>query len=341
MTRRQWSLVVLMILVNYLIFSQLFNRIVNTPPTVSGMTRTPEPTFTPTLALNAPLVIPPTLTPTPGIPTPTSTRVIFSDEQAKAATATVSAQATQQAREAQPAPGGGEPTAAPAAPTPENTGPSVTPSGSPVNLRTGPGLNYDRVGVLQVGQSLEIVGRNANSSWWQVATSNGLRWIAASVTTATNVDSSIPVVAAPPPPTSRPPTNTPPPPAPAQPPAPQQQYTIRNIFGQVNEAITQVRGDIRDGNNNPVNGVRVRVRSGAFCTVSYPSGPPGGYPAGGYDVLLDGRAKNGQWQVAVVNGPADPKDTSCNDGLAVLSEEVTVPTTPLEGVVFVEWRKNF
>jgi hypothetical protein len=131
------------------------------------------------------------------------------------------------------------------------------------------------------------------------------------------------------------------PPTPTLTPLPPHQYTIRNVFGQVNEAITQIRGDIQDPNGQPVNGVRVRVRSGSFCTVSYPSGPAGGYPHGVYDILLDNRAKDGQWQVAVVNGPADGTNTACDPGLGVLSEEVTVPTNTLEGVVFVEWRKNF
>jgi hypothetical protein len=130
-------------------------------------------------------------------------------------------------------------------------------------------------------------------------------------------------------------------PTPTLTPLPPHQYTIRNVFGQVNEAITQIRGDIQDPNGQPVNGVRVRVRSGSFCTVSYPSGPAGGYPHGVYDILLDNRAKDGQWQVAVVNGPADGTNTACDPGLGVLSEEVTVPTNTLEGVVFVEWRKNF
>ena len=118
------------------------------------------------------------------------------------------------------------------------------------------------------------------------------------------------------------------------------QYTIDNVFGQTNGAITQIRGFIQDTADNPVNGVRVRVRSGSFCTVSFPSGPPF-YPDGNYDILLDNRAKFGTWEVAVVDGPADPNNTTCNDSLTVLSEVTSVPTTEEEGVVFVEWRKNY
>jgi hypothetical protein len=79
----------------------------------------------------------------------------------------------------------------------ENQTPVVTASDN-VNMRSGPGTNYDVVGTLAAGQSLEIVGRNADSSWWQVSAPDGLCWIAGSVTTASNVDDSIPVAEAPP-----------------------------------------------------------------------------------------------------------------------------------------------
>jgi uncharacterized protein YraI len=200
-----------------------------------------------------------------------------------------------------------------------DTTPRVTAVEADVNLRTGPGLVYDTAGILPVGESLEIIGRSFDATWWLVSTPNGYFWVAAGVVRATNVERGVPVALAPPTPTPTPggsvsvpststatlpagptpipaPTSTPVPATPVPPtatPVPQFQYTIRNIFGQVNEAITQIRGDIRDRNNNPVSGVRVRVRSGSFCTVSYPSGPPGGYPNGNYDILLDNRAKDG------------------------------------------------
>lgn len=332
MTRRQWSLVLLMILINYLVFSQLFDRIVNREVSFASPTRTPEATFTPTATLDVPVIEFPTATPQGaenelGTPTPTSTLVVYSEEQARAATQTAQAQSNAQ----QP------PTATP---RPADTSPRVTANNSAVNLRSGPGTNYPRQGALQRGQSLPIIGRNADSSWWQVATANGTRWIAASVTSASNVSDNIPIGAAPPPP--QPPTATPVPAAPAPAPAaPQFQYTIKNIFGQTNEAITQIRGQIKDTGGNPVNGIRVRVRAGSFCTVSYPSGAPGGYPNGNYDILLDNRAKPGDWLVAIVNGPSNFEDTSCNGNLQVLSEEVSVPTNNIEGVVFVEWQKNY
>ncbi|RPJ55052.1 MAG: SH3 domain-containing protein, partial [Dehalococcoidia bacterium] len=54
--------------------------------------------------------------------------------------------------------------------------------------------NYDVVGTLPPGQNFEIVGRNADSSWWQVSTPNGLSWVFAKVVTTSNVDDTIPVV---------------------------------------------------------------------------------------------------------------------------------------------------
>jgi uncharacterized protein YraI len=339
-------MVIVLILVNYLIFSQLFSRITNRSPRLAAATRTPEATFTPSPTL-VPQLIQSAATPSPtiGPPTPTATLVNPSEEQATAATATVAA-ATEAAAVLETA----QSLSATATPTPETVEnpPLVTASGTNVNLRTGPGTDYPAIGFLADGDSLPIIGRSADSGWWQVATDSGSLWIAASVTTATNTEGvDIPVVEAPAPPQSNAapaPANTPVPAAPTvppPPPQPQAQYTIHNIFGQVNEAITQVRGNIRDSGGNPVNGIRVRVRSGSFCTVSYPSGPPGGYPNGNYDVLLDNRAKEGQWQVAIVDGPADTEDNSCNGSLNVLSEEVSVPTNTREGVVFVEWTKNF
>jgi hypothetical protein len=85
-------------------------------------------------------------------------------------------------------------------PTPAILKPIVTASENEINLRNGPGTDYEVVGTLPAGESLEIVGRNTNSSWWQVSTQTGLAWVAAEVVAANNIDDSIPIVEAPPPP---------------------------------------------------------------------------------------------------------------------------------------------
>jgi SH3-like domain-containing protein len=77
------------------------------------------------------------------------------------------------------------------------TVPLVSAGDNTINLRSGPGTEYDVVGSLSRGDSLEIIGRNADSSWWQVSTPNGPAWIAAFVTEASNIDESIPVIEVP------------------------------------------------------------------------------------------------------------------------------------------------
>jgi len=69
---------------------------------------------------------------------------------------------------------------------------------SAVNLRSGPGVHYSRVGRLPLGQSLEIVGRNPESSWWLVSTTNDtFAWVSDMVVATFNVSDTIPVVTIP------------------------------------------------------------------------------------------------------------------------------------------------
>jgi pyruvate/2-oxoglutarate dehydrogenase complex dihydrolipoamide acyltransferase (E2) component len=84
-----------------------------------------------------------------------------------------------------------------------NAGPSsssqpfVIANKSEVNLRSGPGLSYNKVGTLPLGGRLEIVGRNSDSSWWLVSTPDGLAWVSAAVVAAYDVNDRIPVVSIP------------------------------------------------------------------------------------------------------------------------------------------------
>ncbi len=69
----------------------------------------------------------------------------------------------------------------------------TTSPDSDINLRSGPDTTYDTVGSLSPGTTLLIVGRTADSTWWQVATENGTAWVAAAVSVASNTFS-VPVV---------------------------------------------------------------------------------------------------------------------------------------------------
>jgi hypothetical protein len=66
-----------------------------------------------------------------------------------------------------------------------------------VNLRSGPGASYYRVGTLPLGTRVEIMGRNQDSSWWLVAAPEGLAWVSANYVTAYDVGDKLPMVSIP------------------------------------------------------------------------------------------------------------------------------------------------
>jgi len=102
--------------------------------------------------------------------------------------------------------------------------------------------------------------------------------------------------------------------------------------GEANAGVTQVRGKIWDGEGNPVNGMRVRVWTpdGSYDEISFPSGPASGYPDGGYDMLLDSRAKDGNWLVAVCDAEGE-----------LLSAPVKVQTyADGTSVIYIDWMRT-
>jgi hypothetical protein len=110
-------------------------------------TRTPRPTFTPTPVAAAPEpVVLATDTPAP---------------QSQAAPA--------------------EQPAAPAQPTPtlEPQGARVVVTSPMVNVRSGPGTQYDVVGQVDRGEEFQITGKNPAGDWWQICCVSDRRgWIA-------------------------------------------------------------------------------------------------------------------------------------------------------------------
>jgi hypothetical protein len=79
----------------------------------------------------------------------------------------------------------------------ENNKPLVTARDKNINIRLGPSTDYQVIDSLPASESLEIIGRNSDSSWWQVNTAKGMGWIAASVSDASNIGDSI-LIAEPP-----------------------------------------------------------------------------------------------------------------------------------------------
>jgi hypothetical protein len=203
-------------------------------------TKTPKPTFTPT----------PNVSPTPLV-LATATKPQAAPAATAAAPATVAPTAI---------PPTAAPTAAPAAP-------KLTTSQN-VNVRSGPGTNYNRLGELDAGQTFDITGKNPAGDWYQFSYNGQPGWVrqdfvtlsgeAGGVKVAENIPALPPTArpAPPPQPTAVPaPTAVPPPPAPS--------YPFNLIKGvercDPNAGNTYFNGFVRSRDNAPLNGVCVHV----------------------------------------------------------------------------------
>lgn len=96
------------------------------------------------------------------------------------------------------------PSSATAAPP---SAPAASPSTQAVNCRSGPGLGWDVLTLLQFGQSADIVGKTIDGTWLEVKLAllaGGLCWVSAGVVTVTGDLTGIQVVAVPPTPTGLP-----------------------------------------------------------------------------------------------------------------------------------------
>ena len=90
-----------------------------------------------------------------------------------------------------------EPTVAPAPDSEQPATASVEAPDGGVNIRRGPGLNFEQIGLLEGGESLPVVGQNQDGTWWQVefeAGENGLAWIAAAVVNFSGEPATVPLV---------------------------------------------------------------------------------------------------------------------------------------------------
>ena len=94
-----------------------------------------------------------------------------------------------------------------ALPTPEPNNPTaIVTASSGANVRTGPGTEYDIVGVLPQGTQAQIVGRSEDAAWWVLnvpPAPNNQGWVSVDLINARNADT-VPVIY--PPGTERPPS---------------------------------------------------------------------------------------------------------------------------------------
>jgi len=81
-----------------------------------------------------------------------------------------------------------------ASPTPTPPSFATATANGDTNLRQGPGTNYPRVGLLKKGESLKIIGKNKDGSWWQLEGKDGKpAWIIGSRVTAKGPVEAVPV----------------------------------------------------------------------------------------------------------------------------------------------------
>jgi hypothetical protein len=162
-----------------------------------------------------------------------------------------------------------------ATPVPTDVPPSPTPEPAPsfaanqtVNIRSGPGTNYPKVGSLAAGDTFEIVGKNAAGNWLEFVYEGDAAWVTADMVTtsgdtgAVEVAKNIPAPPAPPPPAPRPqPTSPPAPPQPTAVPAPT--YAWMYVQGSAVAApqcgTPNFSGQVQYQNGSPQNGVCVYI----------------------------------------------------------------------------------
>lgn len=101
----------------------------------------------------------------------------------------------------------------PTPPAPTQSAATVTPSGpavtilQPANVRSGPGINYSVIGILDAGSTQEAVGRDDSAQWYVINYGGGRGWVSSHISNYSGDTNALPVVKAPPPPFTS--TNTP------------------------------------------------------------------------------------------------------------------------------------
>lgn len=165
----------------------LVNSLVEVPTPTPRPQLALRPTFTPTTAPTAALLAVSEAAAPPQADTPTAEQAL-----AQVALPTATPEPPTATPEP-PTPTPEPPTATPEPPTPTPEPPTPTPEPKPevvisnprVNVRSGPGADFDVLGQVLQGQRLAIVGRDPDGQWWQICCFEGQNgWLAAEVVRA-------------------------------------------------------------------------------------------------------------------------------------------------------------
>jgi uncharacterized protein YraI len=310
----------------------LFGGSEETAPTPTAEPRTVVPTFTPTpvqaaTATPEPVAVQPTQAITVAAPaadvsvTGTQTGVLTST-QTTSGTIAVTGTVT----------GTGAVTGTAVTTAPIAAAPAVTPSlkveTDILNVRSGPGTDYGLVGTANLGEKFDIVGRNADGSWYQICCVNGQQgWVNAELTDEDNEELA-PVVAAPtaPQPVAAAPTQ---PPA-AQPAAPQPEPTATPAPAPA-PAADACAGIGGDGCKFKLRGGPTFANNGGgelkFQIAFVHSGIDGGQPQGSYFIWVE---KDGQ-KLPVSDGTRSIALESMQGAQGKYNYEYKIPRDQLPG----------
>ncbi|MBI2332676.1 MAG: hypothetical protein HYU84_11050 [Chloroflexi bacterium] len=171
--------------------------------------------------------------------------------------------------------------------TPELTGtptvPQVTVSQN-TNCRTGPGIQYDNIGALVIGQVATVVGKNTSTGYWIINNpgKTGTCWLFPQYATVSGNTANLQEYSIPPTPTPSPtPTFTPTPTLAA--PAPVNNVTMDMVCPNASHSGTlhwEDKSNNEDGFNIYGNGVlmaSIPANSTSYVVAAAPGGPfPGG-----------------------------------------------------------------
>ncbi len=311
---RHWAILIVLLLLNYIIFSTAFTQLIEQRHPLPRPTRTPAPTFETVASNPVAWIVLPT-----GTPRPTRTPVTpDTSESAMAMPQTTPVVENFAGTSVSPT---GIPPTATAQPTatltPTSKPPTATPTVEPV------------VHTVEEGETLSIIAQNYGVTVEAIVDANGLtdpdRIIAGQTLIIPVAGGSLPTATARPQSTNtpqpNPPTSTPtrrPPTATSTPAASSLQFTARlewNPLVAPNCAGPAISKEsvIRDSSGNPINGVRVQVNCYDNVWESRPSGNPGEYEPGHYDFSF---------------GQTTPQDWTCTarvldiNGEPVASSEV-------------------
>ena len=270
-------------------------------------TRAPAPTFTPTAVVEPQQVD----------PNAVATAQAAADEAARQAEVAQTQPSEEQAStetEQSPTDGGedsGEEEAVAKAPT--EPAPAQLTIANAINVRGGPGTNYNIIAGANEGETFAITGKSADGTWWQIDYQGQAGWVFGQLVNPQNSESvqvaqNIP--APPPTPVPPPPTATPVPQPAQPPPTPKSSYQF-NITA-VSKCAPQEAGTWFEGrtyiNGEPKNGYKVvfsHAPDGQPATNPIQSGPHPGYEGwntGYYSHIISAAGpRAGTWYVWIVD----------------------------------------